>query len=76
MMAVLLGLNVKSDPDTAVKISLPSNSGRIWVSGSSRVMRPLSTHCSSAMLAKSLVALPSFRTTSSLRGAASGKTES
>lgn len=33
-------------------------------------------HCSSAMLVKSFVALPSLRTASALRGAASAATES
>ena len=62
VIAVLLGSKVKSDPDTPVRISFSLNSGRMLVSGSSRPMRPLSTHWSNAILVMSFVALASLST--------------
>lgn len=64
------------DSLTAFKICIPSNSGRMPVNGSSSpFIWPRSTHWSSAMLVISFVALPSLRTASSWRGAASGERE-
>lgn len=55
---------------------MPSNSGRMVVSGSSRLLIwPRSMHWSSAMLVISFVALASLSTASSWRGAASGERE-
>lgn len=75
MIAVLLGLKVKSDPETSVRIWMSANSGRISVRGESRVMRPFSMHWRSAMLVMSLVALASLRTGDSSRGTASAERE-
>jgi hypothetical protein len=75
VIAILLGSKVKSEPETPVRMSLSLNSGRMLVSGSSRVMRPLSTHWSNAILVMSFVALPSLRTASEWRGKASAERE-
>ena len=58
-----------------MRISLFSNSGRIFVSGSSRPIRPFSMHWRSAMLVMSLVALASLTTALSSRGGESGDSE-